>query len=243
MAEFPLTPLHENLFERAVVDTNQLPWVDSPEPTVHRKLIERAGGDGTRATSLVRFAPGASFPEHEHHLGEEFLVLEGEFADEHGAYPAGHYVRNPPGSAHSPRTPKGCTILVKLHHMNPDDQQRVVIDTRAQPWLPGMVEGLEVMPLGSFEGEHTALVRWAPGTQFTAHHHFGGEEIFVLDGTFSDEHGDYPAGTWMRSPHWSRHAPFSREGTTILVKTGHLPIPESWYRASATMTGKGRFES
>lgn len=56
MSEFPLTPLHADLSQRAMVDTTALPWVSSPEPTVERKLIERAGGDGTRATSLVKFA-------------------------------------------------------------------------------------------------------------------------------------------------------------------------------------------
>ncbi|MDG4867796.1 cupin domain-containing protein [Guyparkeria sp. 1SP6A2] len=230
MAEHPLTPLHADLQQRAVVDTNALPWVQSPEPTVERKLIEREGGDGTRATSLVRFAPGASFPEHVHHGGEEFLVLEGRFCDESGCFPAGSYVRNPPGSSHRPSAPDGCTILVKLHHMSADDQEPVVVDTHREPWQAGLVEGLEVMPLADVGGEHTALVRWAPGTRFQAHHHFGGEEIFVLEGTFADEFGQYPAGTWLRSPHWSRHAPYSETGCTIWVKTGHLPIPDSWYR-------------
>ncbi len=232
MAEHPLTPLHADLTERAVVDTRALPWVESPEPTVQRKLIERAGGDGTRATSLVKFASGAAFPAHTHHLGEEFLVLDGVFADEHAAYPAGSYVRNPPGSRHAPKTGEGCVILVKLHHMQPEDQEHVVIDTRTQSWLPGLVDGLEVMPLHDFQGEHTALVRWAPDTTFNSHHHFGGEEIFVLEGTFSDENGDYPEGTWLRSPHWSRHTPYSKTGCTILVKTGHLPIPDGWYESA-----------
>lgn len=229
MAEHPLTPLHADLFERAVVDTHTLPWVSSPEPTVERKLIEREGGDGTRATSLVRFAPGASFPEHVHHGGEEFLVLEGAFCDETGCFPAGHYLRNPPGSRHRPSAPDGCVILVKLHHLDPRETEQIVVDTTTTPWQEGLVEGLEVMPLGGFEGEHTAMVRWAPGTRFTPHHHFGGEEIFVVEGTFADEHGRYPAGTWLRNPHWSLHQPYSETGCTIWVKTGHLPIPESWY--------------
>lgn len=229
MAEHPLTPLHDDLYQPAHVDTNALPWVDSPEPTVHRKLIERAGGDGTRATSLVRFDAGAHFPSHTHHGGEEFLVLDGTFVDENDSYPAGTYVRNPPGSHHAPSAPDGCTIFVKLHHLPAEESEQIVIDTRTQPWLPGLVQGLEVMPLGDFEGEHTALVRWAPNTVFKPHHHFGGEEIFVLEGVFSDETGDYPAGHWLRSPHWSAHTPFTREGCTIWVKTGHLPIPSGWY--------------
>jgi anti-sigma factor ChrR (cupin superfamily) len=62
------------------------------------------------------------------------------------------------------------------------------------------------------------------GTYFNPHRHFGGEEIFVVDGVFEDEHGRYPKGFWLRSPHMSAHKPFSVEGCTILVKTGHLLV-------------------
>ena len=90
------------------------------------------------------------------------------------------------------------------------------------PWQPGLVPGLSVMPLHSFRTEHTALVRWDAGTLFNPHTHPGGEEIFVLDGTFEDEQGVYPQGTWLRNPSYSRHRPFSQEGCTIFVKTGHI---------------------
>lgn len=73
---------------------------------------------------------------------------------------------------------------------------------------------------------HTALVRWAPGTYFQAHGDFAGKEILVLEGVFEDEFGRHPAGTWIRSPHGSRHQPFSREGALIWVKVGHLPVPD-----------------
>lgn len=229
MLEHPLRPLHSDLTQRAVVDTASLPWVDSPEATVKRKLIERMGGDGTRATSLVKFAAGARFPSHDHHGGEEFIVLEGAFCDERGCFPKGSYVLNPPGSSHAPYAPDGCVIFVKLHHLPPESQAPISIDTLNTPWLPGLVEGLEVMPLSDIAGQHTALVRWQPDTYFKPHHHFGGEEIFVLEGEFCDETGTYPAGSWIRSPHWSKHTPFTRSGCTIFVKTGHLPIPDSWY--------------
>ncbi|MEB3214064.1 MAG: cupin domain-containing protein, partial [Leptolyngbyaceae bacterium] len=54
------------------------------------------------------------------------------------------------------------------------------------------------------------------------HRHWGGEEIFVLDGVFEDEQGRYPKGTWLRNPPGSVHSPFSTEGCVIYVKTGHL---------------------
>jgi anti-sigma factor ChrR (cupin superfamily) len=119
---------------------------------------------------------------------------------------------------------EGCTLLVKLRHLDPQESERVVVDTATASWYQGMVPGLTVMPLAEYGAEHTALVRWAPGTYFNPHWHFGGEEIFVIDGVFEDEHGRYPARSWLRSPHLSAHQPFSREGCTILVKTGHLPV-------------------
>lgn len=80
------------------------------------------------------------------------------------------------------------------------------------------------MPLYKFKGEHVALVKWPAGEVFQPHSHFGGEEIFVLSGNFRDEHGTYPAHTWIRSPHLSEHYPYVEEETIIWVKTGHLPI-------------------
>lgn len=208
--------------QRCIVDSNSLPWVDSPSPGVTRRMLERDGDEVARATSIVRYAPGARFATHAHGGGEEILVLEGTFSDEHGDYPAGTYIKNPVGTSHAPFTDAGCTLFVKLRHMEASDSQRVVVNTRTAQWRQGLVEGLKVLPLDTFETRNTALVRWAPGTFFSPHRHWGGEEIFVLEGVFSDEHGDYPAGHWLRSPHLSQHQPFSREGCLIFVKTGHL---------------------
>jgi anti-sigma factor ChrR (cupin superfamily) len=154
-------------------------------------------------------------------LGEEILVLEGVFSDETGDYPAGTYLMNPPGSSHAPFSKTGCTLFVKLRHLGPDQVVREVIDTKTAQWYQGMVPGLHVMPLMQ-QGSGSTLVRWAPQTYFNPHKHYGGEEIFVVDGVFEDEHGRYPAGSWIRSPHMSLHQPFSKEGCTIFVKTGHL---------------------
>ena len=207
---------------RVVVETAIMDWEASPSAGVERKKLERAGDESGLVTSVVRYEPGSIFSEHAHPLGEEIFVLSGVFADEHGDYPAGSYLRNPPGSRHSPRSPQGCELLVKLDQFDPADDATVRIDTRSEPWHPGLVPGLSVMPLHSFGVEHTALVRWAPGTEFKPHTHPGGEEIFVLEGTFEDEDGVYPEGAWLRNPAWSRHTPFSREGCTIYVKTGFI---------------------
>jgi anti-sigma factor ChrR (cupin superfamily) len=214
--------IHTDFRQRVTINTSVEPWVASPAPGVDRKILERDGDEIARATSLVRYAPQARFSPHQHALGEEFLVLDGIFQDEHGQYPAGTYVKNPAGSWHTPFTENGCTLFVKLRYLDPSDDERVVINTKTSDWFQGLVPGLTVMPLSSYGTTNTALVRWAPGTYFNPHRHFGGEEIFVVDGVFEDEHGRYPKGHWLRSPHMSHHKPFSVEGCTIWVKTGHL---------------------
>jgi len=215
--------LNADFSERIVIDTNDMAWEASPMAGVHRRKLDRIGDEVARATSLVKYDPKSYFNLHTHGGGEEFFVLEGTFSDEHGDYPAGTYVRNPIGSTHTPHSDDGCVILVKLHQFDEKDTAQFSIKTKEAAFQPGVASGLTVLPLHSFEGESCALVRWEPGTVFSPHRHWGGEEIFVLDGVFSDENGHYPKGTWLRSPHMSMHHPFSREGCLIYVKTGHLP--------------------
>lgn len=217
--------LNANFDQRVIIKPDDYRWVDSPVAGIERMMLDRIGDEVARATSLVRYAPNSDFPQHRHGGGEEIYVLKGEFADEHGRYPAGYYLRNPAGTEHTPRIgPEGALIFVKLHQFGTDDTAQKVIDTSSQAWQPGLIDGLSVMPLHGHGTEQVALVKWAPDTQFNAHTHFGGEEILVLAGVFHDEHGDYPEGSWLRSPHLSQHQPFTRsEGALILVKTGHLP--------------------
>ena len=217
--------LRSNFSQREVVLASDYHWVDSPMPGVERMMLDRIGNESARATSLVRYAPNSEFSPHTHTGGEEFLVLDGVFADEHGQYPAGSYVRNPIGTSHTPRIgPEGATILVKLQQFAESDRRQLVVDTGTAVFQPGLVPGLSVLSLHQFEAESVALVRWAPNTKFQPHRHWGGEEIFVIDGTFYDEHGEYPKGSWLRSPHLSIHNPFTKDdGALIYVKVGHLP--------------------
>ena len=215
--------LNMNFAQAARVDTASALWQPSPMPGVWRKPLAREDAERGHATSVVRYDASARFAHHLHPGGEEILVLEGVFSDEAGDYPAGTYLRNPPGSAHAPFSREGCVLFVKLWQFAQGDLQTVRIDTLSEPWRAGLVPGLSVMPLHEFDGVSTALVRWAPQTRFNTHTHPGGEEIFVLDGLFQDEAGDYPAGTWLRSPRWSRHTPFTgAQGALIYVKVGHL---------------------
>ncbi|WP_144391858.1 cupin domain-containing protein [Pleionea sediminis] len=210
--------------QRVVVLPEEYHWVDSPMPGVERMMLDRIGDEVARATSIVRYAPNSEFSPHTHDGGEEFLVLDGVFSDEHNDYKKGCYVRNPIGTSHTPKVGKeGATIFVKLHQFSEADSKQLIINTSEAHWHQGLVDGLTVMPLHEFETEHVALVKWAPNTQFNPHKHWGGEEIFVLEGTFYDEHGSYPQGSWIRSPHLSQHTPFTKsDGALIYVKTGHL---------------------
>ena len=216
--------LNSDFDKRIVIRPEDYQWVDSPMPNVTRMMLDRIGEESARATTIVKFAPNSEFSMHTHIGGEEFYVLEGVFSDEHKDYPKGSYVRNPIGTSHTPKIgSEGATIFVKLQQFAPSDTTQKAINTNEQPWQQGMVEGLTVMPLHEHKTEHVALVKWAPNTYFNQHRHFGGEEILVLEGTFYDEHGVYPKGTWIRSPHLSHHTPFTKEdGALIYVKVGHL---------------------
>lgn len=105
--------------------------------------------------------------------------------------------------------------------LNMNFHQRVVIDTNNEDWVASPMAGVWRKPLAREDterGHATSIVRYEPGARFRAHNHPGGEEILVLEGTFSDETGDYPAGTYFRNPVGFRHAPFSEEGCVLLVK-------------------------
>ena len=213
---------------RVLVRTAGQPWQDSPQPGVQRILLDRIGEEVARATSLVRFAAGSRFPAHVHGGGEEILVLDGVFSDETGDYPAGSYLRNPPGSRHTPASAEGCILLVKLWQFAPDDRAALRLDSGKCSWLPGAVDGLAVLPLHEHAGVRTALLRLSPGTRCPPQCWPGGEELFVLQGRLADEAGDYPAGTWLRNPRGSCGQRHSEAGALVFVKTGHIGAPTCW---------------
>jgi anti-sigma factor ChrR (cupin superfamily) len=214
--------LNMNFARQVCILPGQYEWVASPADGVSRVPLERESAESGHKTSFVKFAPDSYFPEHGHPLGEEIYVLEGVFSDQYGDYPAGSYLRNPPASSHRPFTRHGCTLFVKLDQFQPNDLDKVVLRPEDQAWRPG-IGNLRVCPLHSHGTQSTALVLWPANEVFQPHVHWGGEEIVVLKGTFADEHGEYPVGSWIRSPHLSEHFPFVKEETLILVKVGHLP--------------------
>ncbi len=217
--------LNADIACRVVVDTASMAWQASPSPSVWRKRLELSGpAEAGRVTSIVRYAADSEFPSHEHPDGEEILVLEGTFSDQHGDYPAGTFLLNPEGFPHAPFSRQGCVLLVKLRQYPGRDRRQITIDTNTAPWRAGTVPGVSLLPLYSHDDypESIRLVRFAPGTRFPDHVHDGGEEIFVLDGALEDADGTYEKGCWARFPPGSRHAPFSEHGCTLYVKSGHL---------------------
>ena len=215
--------LNADFSKRAVIRPGDTDFVPSPMAGVERYMLDRIGDEVARATTIVRYAPDSYFSPHTHDGGEEFLVLDGVFSDEHADYPAGTYVRNPIGSSHTPHSKDGCTIFVKLHQFDASDTAQKVIDTNLAEFRPDIVEGVSYAILHKYGRETVKLVRWEPGSRYPLHQHIGGSETLVLEGTFSDEHGDYPKGSWIRMPDGSEHSPFSEEGCLIYAKTGHLP--------------------
>ena len=148
--------IHADFTRRATVTPDQHEWVPSHMAGVDRVMLDRVGEEKARATSLVRYAPDSHFPRHSHPGGEEIFVLTGTFSDEHGHYPAGWYVRNPPGSSHQPFSVEGATIFVKLWQMQPGDSHTVRIDTSdTASWQ--RQDGREVCPLFSDGTEQVCL--------------------------------------------------------------------------------------
>lgn len=214
--------LHIDLRERVVIDANAAPWVPSPEPGVWRRMLERAGAESGRATSIVRYEPGAHFHPHQHPMGEEFFVLEGTFSDEHGDYPAGSYVLNPPDSSHAPYTRDGCVLFVKLCQYAGAGRKRIVVDSTRMEWQPVGPRGISTKILYSDPDfpERVVLLRFEGGARYGHHEHPGGEDILVLGGVLADDAGHYPRGTWIRNPPGSAHEPYSPDGCVVLLKTG-----------------------
>ncbi len=216
----PLPDINPDLNRRAVVATAAMAWESSPSGTVWRKPLYRRGGEYGPVTSVVRYDPGGVFHTHHHPQGEEILVLEGVFSDEHGDYPAGTYLLNPDGSRHAPFSEPGCTLLVRLRQYDGADRPRLVVDTGAAEWRPGAEPGISVKALSSKAGyrERMVLGKWAPGAKLPPSDQ--GEEIFVLTGTLEDELGRYPAGSWIRTPPTGRRELTAEAGATAYVRQG-----------------------
>jgi len=220
--------LNTDFSQRVVVHAAHLAWIPSPMAGVNRRMLDRIGDEVARATSIVRYAPNSHFSAHTHGGGEEFFVLEGVFQDEHGDFPAGAYIRNPPTSHHTPASASGCVIFVKLWQFYQQDRTQIRLDTSAMSYMPAPGRpGVEVMPLFCDNREDVRLERWAPGAA-VALDLPGGAELLVLDGGFDEGIDHLEPQSWLRLPPGSvLQATAGPEGCKSWVKTGHLLHIES----------------
>jgi len=217
--------LNADFTQRAAVHAASLPWVPSPIAGVDRRMLDRIGEEVARATSIVRYAPNSHFSPHTHGGGEEFLVLEGVFQDEHGDYPPGSYVRNPPTTRHKPGSAQGCVIFVKLWQFDANDRTEVRIDTKQRHFVAAS-PGVEALPLFADSRETVSLERWAGDAEVNRDLP-GGIEILVLDGSFSEGGEVFAAQSWLRLPAGSRlKARAGAAGANVWIKSGHLAQPQ-----------------
>ncbi len=213
--------INTDFSQRALVHGASIDWVATRMQGVERRMLDRIGAEAGRATTIVRYAPGSRFSTHTHTGGEEFFVLEGVFQDEHGDYPAGYYVRNPPQSKHTPRSGEGCTIFVKLWQFEDHDRSHGRIDTNKMIFTPD-ADGVQVMPLFHDAREDVRLETWAAG-QSVPLAAPNGMEILVLEGGFREAGETLEKWSWLRLPAGSAsNAIAGQSGARVWVKRGHL---------------------
>ncbi|MEO0945202.1 MAG: cupin domain-containing protein [Pseudomonadota bacterium] len=212
--------LNADFGARVVVHSEELDWIASPMAGVERRMLDRIGDEVARATTIVRYAPGSHFSAHTHTGGEEFIVLEGLFQDEHGDFPAGTYVRNPPTSAHTPGSDDGCTIFVKLWQFDMDDRTQFRKNMAEE--LAAPVDGVATAELHKDARETVTYSHVDPDAVLEIND-AGGTELLVLSGSLVETDDVLNKGSWLRLPSGQKlSARAGAEGAKVWVKTGHL---------------------
>jgi anti-sigma factor ChrR (cupin superfamily) len=223
--------VNHDISRRALVTAADYHWVGSPQPGVHRVMLDRVGAEQARATSIVRYDAGSDFPAHSHPDGEEIFVLEGVFSEGDQHYPTGWYLRNPPGSSHQPSSKPGATIFVKLRQMSVSDTQRVRINTlEASQWL--RQQGRDICPLYQSAQEQVRLESLPAGEPIFAGELVAGAELLVLGGELKEGNSTYSTGSWLRLPAGTfPELASGMSGALLYIKTGHL----AGHKTSAVM--------
>lgn len=224
--------INDDLTKPVIVHSAKLDWIPSPSAGVDRRMLYRVGGEVARATSIVRYAPGSAFPRHVHSGGEEILVLEGTFQDEHGDYPAGCYFRNPPGTSHVPASKDGCTIFVRLWQYRKGDDTQIVRQLGEGEAAP-LREGAEAARVLFDDGkERVSIEHWRPGSAMTVENRRG-LEFLVLSGSLIVLGEQLEPQSWGRLPAGQPlQAVIGPEGARIWIKDAPLehadvlPMPD-----------------
>ncbi|MDX8441375.1 cupin domain-containing protein [Mesorhizobium australafricanum] len=191
--------INDDLTKPVIVHAARLDWVQSPAAGVERRMLYRVGGEVARATSIVRYAPGSAFPRHVHAGGEEILVLEGTFQDEHGDYPAGSYFRNPPGTSHVPASKEGCTIFVRLWQFRKNDDVQIVRRPGEGEEAPLREGAKEARVLFDDDEERVSTEVWRAGSAIKVDNHRG-LEFLVLSGSLAVGGEKLEPQSWGRLP-------------------------------------------
>ncbi|GAB4390970.1 MAG: cupin domain-containing protein [Kiloniellaceae bacterium] len=220
--------LNADFSRPARMSTAEMNWQASPSPTVWRKRLDLVDGEFSRVTSVVRYDADSAFHQHGHPQGEEILVLDGVFSDEHGDYPAGTFLLNPAGFNHAPFSKEGCIIFVKLCQFPGQGRDHVVIDSNAAEWQAA-APGVEELPLYSDDHypEDIRLLRLSAGAAvppalLSPETAPKGLEIFVIAGELADGEERAAAGAWIREPRGVSHPFAATAETTIYLKRNHL---------------------
>lgn len=185
--------------------------------------MHRVGpAESGQVTSVVRYEPGATFPPHDHPGGEEILVLEGVFSDEHGDWPAGTYLLNPEGFRHAPFSRDGCVLWVKLRQYPGANRLQLQLNSNDLDWLAGPISGISARQLYEQAGytERMRLEKWQPETSNVVRRWDEGVEIFVLRGSLQDDDELYDTGTWLRLPPGSEQQLATTTGCEVYIKEG-----------------------
>ena len=209
--------------QRVVVHSASTSWIDSPMRGVTRRPLDRVGNEVARATSIVRYEPGSQFSPHVHTGGEEFFVLEGVFQDEHGDFPVGSYIRNPPQSSHTPSSDQGCIFFLKLWQFYPDDRIHVRLNANFMQSVPHRyLTNVAVTPLYKDEFEEVEIQDWSANTNIVIDASEG-VELLVLSGEFSESGDVLVKQSWMRLPTGSTlNATTGGAGAKVWVKRHNL---------------------
>lgn len=217
--------LNSDFSKRALVHSEQLEWQASPMKGVERRMLDRIGGEVARATTIVRYAPASQFSAHTHSGGEEFIVLDGVFQDEHGDFPVGAYVRNPPTTSHTPGSEEGCTIFVKLWQFDMEDCNQFR-KTMADE-LGDAVDGVATAILHEDKREAVIYSHLDAGATMTSNA-TGGIEILMIDGSATFDGDTLKKNDWLRLPEGEMLSLVAGSGgAKIWMKSGHLPYAKA----------------
>ncbi len=193
-------------------------WQPSPQAGVERVMLDRTGDEVAVATSFVRYAEHSSFAAHQHDLGEEFIVLDGEFGDEHGRYPPMSYIRNPPGTSHTPFSDPGCLIFVKLRQFVLGDHRQCVELINDEP----VAAGWRTSDLHSYGGELVQSISCAGGVEVELPVVEFIREILVLSGRIEWQGQTFDRHGWIRLVPESEVVFKTLEPSLVFTKTRPL---------------------